>query len=164
VRDSFGALGLTRPPSVPDFAVTLVHEFQHSKLGGLLDLVPLTVPDGGERHFAPWRTDPRPTGGLFQGIYAFLGVADTWRALRAEPALEHRATREFAVARHQVDAGLDALEASAELTTHGREFAEGLRAASDRLMAEPVPRQVAADAVAELAGMRRTWLQRNPVS
>ena len=162
VRDSFGALGLTLPPSVPDFAVTLVHEFQHSKLGGLLDLVPLTVPDGKERHFAPWRTDPRPTGGLLQGAYAFLGVADTWLALRAEPACERRATREFAVARLQVDAGLDALQASAELTARGREFTTGLRAASDLLMAEPVPRRVAADAAAELAGTRRAWQQRNP--
>ena len=39
--DAFGAFGLTRPASAADFAVTLVHEFQHSKLSALLDLVPL---------------------------------------------------------------------------------------------------------------------------
>jgi len=63
----------------------MVHEFQHSKL------------------WAPWRTDPRPLGGLLQGVYAFLGVADTWRALAARPALGDLAMREFAEAREQVD-------------------------------------------------------------
>src|SRR5262249_11189166 len=30
IRNVFGAFGLTRPPTATDFAVTLVHEFQHS--------------------------------------------------------------------------------------------------------------------------------------
>jgi uncharacterized protein len=163
-RDTFGALGLTRPRSATDFAVTLVHEFQHSKLSGLLDMVPLTVPDGTERHFAPWRSDPRPTAGLFQGVYAFLGIADTWLGLRAVPGLEDEAAREFAMIRRQVDAGLTALERSTELTGKGREFVTQLRATADRMMAETVPPAAAERAVAALNESRRAWEVRNRVS
>ena len=53
--------------------MTLVHEFQHSKLSAMLDLVPLTDPDDHGRYFAPWRVDPRPLAGLLQGVYAFVG-------------------------------------------------------------------------------------------
>ncbi|MFC4071856.1 HEXXH motif domain-containing protein [Actinoplanes subglobosus] len=156
-RDAFGAVGTTLPRSGADFVVTLVHEFQHSKLSALLDLMSLHVPGGPERHFAPWREDPRPTGGLVQGVYAFLGVADTWRALRAVSGLEREATREFAFARLQLDVGLRALEQSRELTARGREFVGHLRAPVDRLMGEAVPAAVAAEAAELLAQRRHAW-------
>jgi uncharacterized protein len=158
-RDAFGTMGLTRPRSGADFAVTLVHEFQHSKLSSLLDLADLYVPGGAERHFAPWRTDSRPTGGLIQGVYAFLGVADAWRALRAAPGLADEGARELAIVRQQVNVGLTALEGSAELTPKGREFATGLRATLSRLLAEPVPAAAAAAAEEVLARRRRAWEQ-----
>jgi HEXXH motif-containing protein len=161
VRDAFGALGLTRPASAVDLAITLVHEFQHSKLSGLLDLCPLYEPDGRERHFAPWRLDPRPTGGLIQGVYAFLGVAELWRRLRRTADLRDRAEREFAELREQVHAGLVALECSAELTAAGRRFTAGMRAALDDLLAEPLPPAAARDARAVLEQRRRAWRERN---
>jgi len=156
-RDAFGTLGLTRPRSAAELAVTLVHEFQHSKLSALLDLVRLYTPGGGELHFAPWRADARPTGGLIQGVYAFLGVADTWGALRSAPGLEESATREFAFAREQVAVGLAALEGSAELTTRGREFAVGLRDVVERLRAERVAESAATAATAILSQRRDAW-------
>jgi HEXXH motif-containing protein len=158
-RDAFGAVGLTRPRSGADFAVTLVHEFQHSKLSALLDLATLHTPGGDERHFAPWRTDPRPTGGLIQGVYAFFGVADAWRALRVVPGLEADAAREFAFARLQVSVGLDALEQSNELTDRGREFVGGLRRSVSRLLADSVPDADAAAAEKTLADRHRAWSQ-----
>lgn len=161
-RDAFGAAGLTRPRSAAELAITLVHEFQHSKLSALLDLIPLYIPGGSERHFAPWRTDARPTGGLIQGVYAFLGVADTWRALRAAPGFEARATQEFAVVRQQVEVGLNALESSTELTGRGRMFAAGLRAALTSLLADPVPRSTEAEATAALSLRRDIWIRHNP--
>ena len=85
----------------------MVHEFQHSKL------------------WAPWRTDPRPLGGLLQGVYAFLGVADTWRALAARPALGDLAMREFAEAREQVDVALGELTGAGALTPAGEVFVDG---------------------------------------
>ena len=38
-------------------AVTLVHEFQHSKLSAVLDIVPLYDNGSGRTFFAPWARD-----------------------------------------------------------------------------------------------------------
>ena len=68
-------------------AETLVHEFQHIKLCGLMDMLPLIEPSG-ERGYAPWREDPRPMGGILQGLYAFVGIVRFWdaqRRLETEP-------------------------------------------------------------------------------
>jgi HEXXH motif-containing protein len=159
-RDSIGALGLTPPLSPTDLAITLVHEFQHSKLTAVLDLVPLYVPGGSEMHFAPWRTDPRPTGGLIQGVYAFLGVADVWRGLRAAPGLEKPATEQFAIVREQVRAGLAALERSTELTQEGVSFVAGMRSSLNRLNADGVPDSVLDLARSALTERRTAWQER----
>ncbi|KHD74668.1 hypothetical protein MB27_27620 [Actinoplanes utahensis] len=158
IRHAFGVFGLTRPTGAADFAVTLVHEFQHSKLSAVLDLVRLTDPDDERRYFAPWRTDPRPLPGLLQGVYAFAGVADTWRALRDEvPA----ATARFAETRLQVDRGLTAIEESAALTAAGAAFVAALRRTADRLLAEPVPAAEARAAEDTLARLHTAWRDRN---
>lgn len=159
-RDSVGALGLTPPLSPADLAVTMVHEFQHSKLTAVVDLVPLYLPGGSERHFAPWRTDPRPTGGLIQGVYAFLGVADLWRGLRAAPGLEKTATEQFAIVREQVRAGLAALERSAELTPEGASFVAGMRGSLDRMNADALPDSVLDLARSALTERRTAWQER----
>jgi uncharacterized protein len=158
IRDAFGAFGLTSPTRAADFAVTVVHEFQHSKLSALLDLVPLVDAGSAELHFAPWRTDPRPTGGLLQGVYAFLGIAGLWGRLltAAEPA-EH----EFAVAREQVRWGLDGLERSAALLPAGRRFTAGMRATFDELASVPVAPRATARAEEELSRVHAGWRQRN---
>jgi HEXXH motif-containing protein len=134
-RDSIGAMGMTMPRSAADFAVTLVHEYQHSKLSAVLDLVPLYVPDGTERHFAPWRNERRPTSGLIQGVYAFLAVVGAWRDLHAAPGLARIAALNFAELRDQVVAGFASLASSAELTPAGLSFVAGMRPALDRLAA-----------------------------
>ena len=158
IRQAFGVFGLTRPATAADFAVTMVHEFQHSKLSAMLDLTPLTDPADTGRYFAPWRTDPRPLAGLLQGVYAFAGVADTWRALRgAVPVAEAR----FAEARLQVDRGLTAIEESGALTADGAVLAAALRRTTDAFLAEPVPAAVARAAEESLAQTRRTWDERN---
>ncbi|MBW6437500.1 hypothetical protein KZ829_27580 [Actinoplanes hulinensis] len=158
IRHAFGVFGLTRPGTPADFAVTLVHEFQHSKLSAILDLVQLTDPDDEGRYFAPWRTDPRPLPGLLQGVYAFAGVADTWRALRGViPVAEAR----FAETRLQVDRGLTAVEGSGSLTADGLRFAGELRRTADRLLAEPVPDGVAREARDTLARIHGAWQDRN---
>ncbi|GIF65311.1 hypothetical protein Ais01nite_33460 [Asanoa ishikariensis] len=158
LRDVFGACGLTRPASAHDFAVTLVHEFQHSKLSALLDLKQLTDPLDRGRYFAPWRTDPRPLAGLLQGVYAFVGVADTWRALRGLVAeAEHR----FAEYRLQVDQGLTAAEESGSLTPDGVEFVAALRRTADVMLAEPVPADAARAAEELLVRTRGQWEKQN---
>ncbi len=158
LRHAFGVFGLTLPPTPHDFAVTLVHEFQHSKLSALLDLVALTDPGDGRRYFAPWRTDPRPLAGLLQGVYAFVGVADTWRALQGTVEV---ATARFAEARLQVDRGLTAVEESGALTGDGDRFVAGLRETADRLMAVPVPAVADAAARSRLARTYQAWREHN---
>jgi uncharacterized protein len=139
----------------------MVHEFQHSKLSALLDLVPLTDPADDGRYFAPWRVDPRPLPGLVQGVYAFAGVADTWRALRAVDGPGGLAEREFAAARLQVDRGLSAVERSGGLTPEGQELAARLRVATDEMLAEPVDPAVARAAEESLDRTLRAWQERN---
>jgi HEXXH motif-containing protein len=161
IRHAFGVFGLTLPPSPADFAVTLVHEFQHSKLSAVLDLVPLTDPAGTGRYFAPWRTDPRPLAGLLQGVYAFAGVADIWRGLRGADRVGPVADIRFAEARLQVDRGLTSIERSGALTPAGERLAAGLRAATDDMLAEPVPAAVARTAADTLDRLRAAWVEHN---
>jgi HEXXH motif-containing protein len=78
---AFGAIATSLPSSPVTMAETLVHEFQHIKLCGLMDMLPLTEPSG-ERGYAPWRDDPRPMGGILQGAYAFTGIVRFWDAQR----------------------------------------------------------------------------------
>jgi HEXXH motif-containing protein len=140
--------------------VALVHEFQHSKLSAVLDIVPL-YERSDRTFFAPWRSDPRPVGGLFQGVYAFLGVADMWRALYADPAMSSRAVREFANARLQVADAVATLAGSDLLTSAGEHFVAEMTEAIDDLRAVPVAH--AADARAEriLESRRRQVIGRS---
>jgi HEXXH motif-containing protein len=138
---AFGAIATSWPPDPVTLAETLVHEFQHTKLCGLLDLVPLSEP-GGEAVYAPWRRDPRPAGGLLQGIYAHVGIVRFWAAQRhaeTEPDDILRAQVQFARWRPAVEAGLDTLEQTGCLTAEGIRFTELTRAAGQRFAAEPVP-------------------------
>lgn len=161
LRHAFGVFGLTRPSSAAEFAVTMIHEFQHSKLSAIIDLAPLSDAQDKRRYFAPWRVDPRPLAGLLQGVYAFIGVADAWRALRAVDGVARLAEQRFAEARLQVDRGLAAVEQSGALTKAGEELASGLRRVADRMLAMPVPAAVARRAELSLEQTRQRWLQRN---
>ncbi|MEV4350263.1 HEXXH motif-containing putative peptide modification protein, partial [Actinoplanes sp. NPDC049596] len=161
ISDAYGAFGLTLPSDGAEFAVMLVHEFQHSKLSGVLAVVPMVAPDSAELHFAPWRTDPRPVGGLFQGVYAFLGIADLWRRLRAHPTLAETAEREFATVREQVRWGLDSLAGSRALNPAGRRFTDGMRAAFDDLDAVALPPAVVEQASRQLRETHSGWQSRN---
>jgi HEXXH motif-containing protein len=78
---AFGAIATSPPPSQVSMAETLIHEFQHIKLCGLMDMLPLIEPCD-ERDYAPWREDPRPLGGILQGVYAFAGIVRFYEAQR----------------------------------------------------------------------------------
>jgi uncharacterized protein len=81
-RDVFGAAGIARAPA-DALAVMIVHEFQHSKLGALLDLCDLYDPAYAHRLPVGWRDDTRPVEGVLQGAYAHLAVAAVWQARAA---------------------------------------------------------------------------------
>jgi aminoglycoside N3'-acetyltransferase len=113
-----------------------VHEFLHVQLGALLDLLPLHGPSTVARHHAPWRPDLRPTGALFQGTYAHLGVTDFWRAELAAgtggEAGRERARAEYDTWRHHTDTAAGTLLDSGELLPAGERFVTEVRTALRR--------------------------------
>ncbi len=79
-RAAFGAVAIALPTSCDELAMQLIHEFQHVKLGALLDMFELYDSADDRLFDAPWRTDKRPLEALLQGAYAHVAVADVWRA------------------------------------------------------------------------------------
>ncbi|WP_017599902.1 HEXXH motif domain-containing protein, partial [Nocardiopsis lucentensis] len=147
-RHAFGALGLSGPPGPVWFALTFAHEVQHAKLMALLDLVPLTLPDDGSTHYAPWRPDPRPVSGLLQGVYAHLGVAGFWRRHRlvARGEEARRAHADFAHWRSAAHGAARTVAGSGRLTPDGARFL----AATERTLASWLEEEVP-DGTAEAA-------------
>jgi HEXXH motif-containing protein len=160
--DSFGACVMSEPADAATLAVGLVHEFQHAKLGALMDLVPLHSADRAARYYAPWRDDPRPLGGLLHGTYAFLAVTDFWRVQRTvTPPQEARfAHFEFARWREQTLHAVRTLQSSDELTDLGARL---VAAIEDRLRrwAVQVPAESAAAARDAIADHQVSWRSRN---
>jgi HEXXH motif-containing protein len=163
-RDSSGAMALSLSANPFDLMLSMVHEFQHSKLGALLDLIDLYNVEDKRRHYSPWRADPRPIGGLLQGAYAFLAAARCWgrhagRATGVVPA--SLAEYEFARVREQVAGTTRTLVASGALTAAGERFVAGLREAADALASRPVGAAAARLARVACEDHRLTWRLRN---
>ncbi|XVV14835.1 aKG-HExxH-type peptide beta-hydroxylase [Actinoplanes sp. CA-131856] len=123
VRGCFGAIGISVPNDPLTLAELLVHEFQHEKLGALLDLVDLGPEGGPARYHAPWRPDPRPVDALVQGVYAFTGVAGFWRSCRSRA---EDAGRRYLTWREHVGYALGQLLDGGELTPAGDRFLRAL--------------------------------------
>jgi HEXXH motif-containing protein len=160
---AFGAIATSWPTDPVTLAETLVHEFQHVKLCGLLDLVLLTDP-GGPQVYAPWRQDPRPAGGLLQGVYAHLGIVRFWRAQQhaeTDPDGVLRAQVLFARWGPTIDLTVRTLLQTGSLTPLGARFVSLLRAQGQQLAAELVP--PAADEIAREVALdhRLTWQARH---
>ena len=60
----------------PTLASLLIHEFQHVKLGAVLDLYDLYNPADGRLFHAAWREGKRLLKGLLRGTYAHVTVTD----------------------------------------------------------------------------------------
>jgi HEXXH motif-containing protein len=160
---AYGAIATSWPPDEVTLAETLVHEFQHVKLCGLLDMVPLAV-SGDQRVYAPWRQDPRPAGGLLQGIYAHLGIVRFWREQQhaeTDPDGLLRARVLFARWRPAIGETVQTLLETGSLTPAGVRFAERLRAQGQQLMSAPVPAQAARLAAEVALDHRLTWQLRH---
>lgn len=164
--EAFGSAVVGLPTDGAALAATLIHEFQHIVLGGLLHLVELYGPDPRERVYVPWRDDPRPVSGALQGVYAFFGVAAFWRAMtRADPG-SRRAAFEFAFWRRQSWHTLRSLRADSALTPAGRRFLDGVAERLGQWQLEPVSSEAneLAEAAAQdhLAGWRIRHLRPAP--
>jgi len=163
--DSFGSVSMTLPVDELAFAVALIHEFQHAKLGAVTDMYPLF--DGGDDdralYYAPWREDPRPLGKLLHGIYAFQSVSDFWRDQAGLLSAERAALAqvEYVRWRDQVWQALQVLEDSGRCTPIGRRFLAGMRATQSAWRADDVPPSAAELAAEAAADHRIAWRLRN---
>jgi HEXXH motif-containing protein len=131
---AFGAIASSLPPSPVILAETLVHEFQHIKLCGLLDMLRLIEPSP-ERGYAPWRDDPRPVGGILQGLYAFTGVVRFWdeqRHVETEPDAILRASVLYERWRLAIQFAAEALVDKGLLTSVGVRFVTAPRERTQR--------------------------------
>ncbi|MGH3923321.1 MAG: HEXXH motif domain-containing protein [Pseudonocardiaceae bacterium] len=161
--ESFGAVALSFMPDPTVLAATLVHEFQHTKLGALLNLVPLHRADLRKVFYAPWREDPRPLEALLHGTYAFLGVAGFWRVQRrvsVGAAAEH-AHLQFALWRGRAHAATMTLRASGLLTEAGERFVAGMAATLEAWLFDEVPPVPARRAAEAALSHRIRWCQRH---
>ena len=110
-------------------ALLLIHEFQHVKLGAVLDLYDLYDPTDGRLFHAPWREDPRPLEGLLQGTYAHLAVTDFWRVRQevTSGAAADVAGQRFAYWRAHTCDAIETLVSSGSLTPLGEQFVDEMQ-------------------------------------
>jgi HEXXH motif-containing protein len=142
---AFGSIATSLPPSPVIMAETLVHEFQHIKLCGLMDMLPLIEPND-ERGYAPWREDPRPVGGILQGIYAFTGIVRFWnvqRRVEPEPDAVLRASVLYERWRLAIELAVRPLLDKGLLTADGVRFVSVLRECGQHRQNGPVPADAA---------------------
>jgi uncharacterized protein len=164
--EAFGAIAMSQPSDPHTCAVTFSHEVQHLKLGALLDIVSLTLPDDGRRYYAPWRADPRPVSGLLQGAYAYMGVAGFWRTQRqvANGPARLRADAEFALWRAATARVIDTLLSSRRLTAAGLDFVQRMSKTVTAWRREPVSAEARAFARRESKRHLTRWeLDNGPV-
>jgi len=148
-RQAFGAVAVALPSDPVTLTLLLIHEFQHVKLGAILDAYDLYDPSDG-RYFrapwqddhlfqAPWREDKNQLESLLQGAYAHLAVTDFWRARQqagAGPLAEVAAER-YALCRAHTREAIKMLANSGSLTPLGAGFVAEIRH-SARLQHDPV--------------------------
>ncbi|MGV9266314.1 FxsB family cyclophane-forming radical SAM/SPASM peptide maturase [Kitasatospora sp. NPDC003701] len=143
-RQAFGAVGIARPATAPVLGLLLAHEFQHVKLGAVLDLLDLYDRADAALYPAPWRPDPRPLEGLLQGTYAHLAVTEFWgtRTLAYDglpgTAGDH-ARLQFARWRRYTAEAVERLAGSGSLTPLGLRFTDGMRASVAPWLEVPLP-------------------------
>jgi len=158
-RAAFGAVAAALPPAGADLALLIIHEFQHVKLGALIDMFDLY--DRAERRlfFAPWRADPRPLVGLLQGTYAHIGVTDYWRLRRHQVAGPEAgdAAQLFTRWRMMTAEAIGTLAESGALTPLGTRLVQGMRATVQPWLDEPVPASAEEAAHRWAAERRETW-------
>jgi hypothetical protein len=138
---AFGAIATSLPASPVIMAETLVHEFQHIKLCGLLDMLSLVEPSDA-RGYAPWRDDPRPLGGILQGIYAFTGIVRFWdvqRRVETEPDAILHASVLYERWRLAIELAVGFLRDKGALTENGVRFVTVLGERGGRRESGPVP-------------------------
>ncbi|MFJ9368435.1 aKG-HExxH-type peptide beta-hydroxylase [Nocardia sp. NPDC101769] len=123
LADSFGAAAMVLPPDDLAAATALLHEFQHSKLCALMEVVPLIAVEGAADLPSPWRREPRPASAVLHGIYAHLAVA----RLHARASRQQGYHVDGVLVREQTLDACDTLLHSDRLTPTGHRFVQLMR-------------------------------------
>jgi uncharacterized protein len=128
-RHAFGAIGSALPDDPATLALLIIHEFQHVKLGAVLDLYDLYDPADSRLFHVPWRDDLRPLEGLLQGTYAHVAVTDFWRARqeKAGGAAAESAGQRYAFWHAHTRDAVETLAGSGSLTPLGVRFVDEMR-------------------------------------
>ena len=125
-RDAFGTVAVGLPADPASFALLLIHQFQHVKLGAVLDLCDL-YDRADERLFrTPWGEGEHQLGDLFQGTYAHLAVTDFWRA-RQRIAADPAAAERFLLWRARTRDAIETMLTCGSLTPLGTRFVDEMR-------------------------------------
>lgn len=107
----------------------ICHEASHLRMNLVLARERIFEGDQLAVHPSPWRRDPRPLIGIFNGVHAFLNVCVYYRRLEQVPALRDHAARLFAIQRANVRKGLSYLLEHASPTPVGARLLDELGAA-----------------------------------
>ena len=128
-RTSFGAVAMALPDDPVTLARLLIQEFQHVKLGAILDLYDLHDPDGGRLFSAPWGEGKLHLEALLRGAYAQLAAAEFWRARQqfTTGSSTEAAARSYAECRADTAEAIETLLDSGLLTPLGTSFVRGMR-------------------------------------
>jgi uncharacterized protein len=140
-RHAFGAVAAALPAEHAHLALLLIHEFQHVKLGAIMDMFDLFDPADQRLYRVAWRKDPRPLEGVLQGTYAHVVVTDFWRVHRhtAEGPAARAVHAQFARWRAAIAEAIETLAGCGWLTPLGQTFVEGMRGSITPWLSEPVP-------------------------
>jgi uncharacterized protein len=139
-RHAFGAVAAALPRDHATLALLLIHEFQHVKLGAVMDMFDLFDAADQRLFQVAWRDDPRPVEGVLQGTYAHVAVTDFWRIRRhttgGSAALAAQA--HFARWRAATAEATETLAGCGALTPLGQRFVEGMQETIAPWLTEPV--------------------------
>ena len=128
-RYAFGAVAAALPADPAALALLLIHEFQHVKLGAVLDLYDLYDQADDRLFRAPWGEGKGSLERILQGAYSHLAVTDFWRArqdITVGPAAEAAGKRFVHWRAHTRDA-IETLASSGSLTPLGTWFVDEMR-------------------------------------
>jgi uncharacterized protein len=128
-RHAFGAVALALPADPVTLALLIIREFQHVKLGALVDLYDLYDQSDSRLFRAPWREDLWPLEGLLQAAYANLAVTDFWRVRQnvSSGAGAKAASQRFVSSRDHTRDAIETLISSGSLTGLGERFVGEMR-------------------------------------
>ena len=127
-RNAFGAVAIALPADAQALARLLICDFQHVKLGALLDLCDLYDLADDRLFPAPWG-EKEQLEGLLQGAYAHLAVTDFWRERQqfSDGQAAETAGQRFERWRSYTVEAAETLLGSGALTTIGTSFVQQMR-------------------------------------